>query len=146
MNQVQFLLWSGQISFCLASLGLAEIIQSEADMPFCTDPKSWGGVWGHSSSVMDFISAKWSLGWFSQGLLCCASGTLVWLKTSVATPELPTADACFTETKSSFPNIYCCATLMTFNSFTQEVTECDCQIPLVPTHWVFYGLLWWNCE
>lgn len=72
MNQDQLLGWSGQISFCLASLGLAEIIQSEADVPFCTDPESWDGVRGHSGSVMDFISAKWSLGWFSQGLLYCA--------------------------------------------------------------------------
>lgn len=58
MNQDQFLEWSGQISFCLASFGLGEIIQSEADTPFSTDPESWGGVRGHLGSVMDFISAK----------------------------------------------------------------------------------------
>lgn len=72
MNQDQFLEWSGQISFCLAFLGLADIIQSEADTPFCTDPVSCGGVRGHSGSVMGFISAKWSPGWFSQSLLYCA--------------------------------------------------------------------------
>lgn len=144
MNQDQLLGCSGQVSFCLASLELAEIIQSESDMPFCTDPESQGHVRGHSGSVMDFISAEWSLGWFSQGLLYCPSDILVWLKTSLATPELPTTHAFFMESKSSFPNVYCCATLMTFTSFTQEVTECDCQIPLFPTHWVCVGPLWWK--
>lgn len=139
MNQL--LGWSGQVSFCLASLGLAEIIQSESDTPFCTVPESRGHVRGHLGSVMDFISAKWSLSWFSQGLLYCS---LVWLKTSLATLELPTAHAFFRETEPSFPSVYCCTALMTFNSFTQEVTECDCQIPLFPTHWVFVGPLWWK--
>lgn len=44
MNQDQLLGWSGQISFCLASLGSAEIIQSEVDMPYQSLTQSLGVV------------------------------------------------------------------------------------------------------
>jgi len=59
------------------------------------------------------------------------------LAENLATLGLPTADTFFTETKPSFPNLYCCATLLASNSFTQEVTLCDCQIPVFPSHQVF---------
>lgn len=60
---------------------------------------------------------------FHEVCCYCAPGTVAWLWTSsLATLGLLTACTFFAETKSSFPNLYCCATLLTFNSFTEGVT------------------------